>query len=220
MVAEGPQTLGVVYLKDVVKGGIKERFAELRRMGIRTVMITGDNVLTATAIAAEMASQVLVVTTPDVLALRGVRRMRELWKRLAVREDEDVKIVLNQASRRREIQPDLARKVVGDTMTQTTIPADFNALEAARAFAYDSQLGPANHLGYEIVAFIDPSGRGDPPGSLALAGRAIPVESIGPEARGLPTWLGQPHVVVALELEEMARREAFIESLSLRYGGI
>ena len=73
----------------------------------------------------------IVVTTPDVLALRGVRRMRELWKRLGVREDEDVKIVLNRASRRREIQPDLARKVVGETMAQTTIPADFNALEAA-----------------------------------------------------------------------------------------
>ena len=58
------------------------------------------------------------MTTPDVLALRGVRRMRELWKRLGVREDEDVKIVLNRASRRREIQPDLARKVVGEHMVQ------------------------------------------------------------------------------------------------------
>ena len=46
-------TLGVIYLKDVVKGGIKERFAQLRKMGIRTVMITGDNPLTAAAIAAE-----------------------------------------------------------------------------------------------------------------------------------------------------------------------
>jgi K+-transporting ATPase ATPase B chain len=45
--------LGVVELKDIVKGGIKERFAELRRMGIKTVMITGDNRLTAAAIAAE-----------------------------------------------------------------------------------------------------------------------------------------------------------------------
>ena len=78
-----------------------------------------------------MASLVVVVTTPDVLALRGVRRMRDLWKRLSVREDDDMRIVLNRASRRREIQPDLARKVVGDTMAQTTIPADFNALEAA-----------------------------------------------------------------------------------------
>src|SRR5690606_8402499 len=53
VVAEGKQVLGVVELKDVVKGGIEERFAELRRMGIRTVMITGDNRLTAAAIAAE-----------------------------------------------------------------------------------------------------------------------------------------------------------------------
>ena len=43
VVAEGPRVLGVIELKDIVKGGIKERFAELRRMGIRTVMITGDN---------------------------------------------------------------------------------------------------------------------------------------------------------------------------------
>jgi K+-transporting ATPase ATPase B chain len=52
-VAEGDKVLGIVTLKDVVKGGIKERFAELRAMGIRTVMITGDNPLTAAAIAAE-----------------------------------------------------------------------------------------------------------------------------------------------------------------------
>jgi potassium-transporting ATPase ATP-binding subunit len=45
--------LGVIHLKDIVKGGIQERFAELRRMGIKTVMITGDNPLTAAAIAAE-----------------------------------------------------------------------------------------------------------------------------------------------------------------------
>ncbi|MDZ4870389.1 MAG: potassium-transporting ATPase subunit KdpB [Alphaproteobacteria bacterium] len=52
-VAKGGQVLGIVHLKDVVKGGVKERFAELRRLGIRTVMITGDNALTAAAIAAE-----------------------------------------------------------------------------------------------------------------------------------------------------------------------
>ena len=53
VVAEGSKVLGVVELKDVVKGGIKERFAQLRKMGIRTVMITGDNPMTAAAIAAE-----------------------------------------------------------------------------------------------------------------------------------------------------------------------
>jgi K+-transporting ATPase ATPase B chain len=53
VVADGAQVLGVIQLKDIVKGGIRERFAELRRMGIKTVMITGDNPLTAAAIAAE-----------------------------------------------------------------------------------------------------------------------------------------------------------------------
>ena len=53
VVSENKDVLGVIHLKDIVKGGIKERFAHLRKMGIRTVMITGDNQLTATAIAAE-----------------------------------------------------------------------------------------------------------------------------------------------------------------------
>ncbi|MBP1679077.1 MAG: kdpB 2, partial [Bacteroidetes bacterium] len=52
-VADGKELLGVIHLKDVVKGGIRERFARLRRMGIKTVMITGDNAVTAAAIAAE-----------------------------------------------------------------------------------------------------------------------------------------------------------------------
>ena len=53
VVADGAKALGVIHLKDIVKGGIKERFADLRRMGIKTVMITGDNPMTAAAIAAE-----------------------------------------------------------------------------------------------------------------------------------------------------------------------
>jgi K+-transporting ATPase ATPase B chain len=53
VVAENKQVLGVIHLKDIVKGGIKQRFAQLRKMGIRTVMITGDNPQTAAAIAAE-----------------------------------------------------------------------------------------------------------------------------------------------------------------------
>ena len=67
VVADGPRVLGVVHLKDVVKGGIRERFAELRRMGIRTVMITGDNPLTAAAIAAEAGvDDFLAQATPEM----------------------------------------------------------------------------------------------------------------------------------------------------------
>jgi K+-transporting ATPase ATPase B chain len=66
VVADGTRVLGVVELKDIVKGGIKERFAELRRMGIRTIMITGDNRLTAAAIAAEAGvDDFLAEATPE-----------------------------------------------------------------------------------------------------------------------------------------------------------
>ena len=60
------RALGVINLKDIVKGGIKERFAELRGMGIKTVMITGDNPLTAAAIAAEAGvDDFLAQATPE-----------------------------------------------------------------------------------------------------------------------------------------------------------
>lgn len=66
VVADGGRVMGVVELKDIVKGGIKERFAELRRMGIKTVMITGDNKLTAAAIAAEAGvDDFLAEATPE-----------------------------------------------------------------------------------------------------------------------------------------------------------
>jgi potassium-transporting ATPase ATP-binding subunit len=65
-VARDGKLLGVIYLKDIVKGGIRERFSELRRMGIRTVMITGDNPLTAAAIAAEAGvDDFLAQATPE-----------------------------------------------------------------------------------------------------------------------------------------------------------
>jgi len=73
-VAEGHDILGVIHLKDVVKGGIKERFAQLRAMGIRTVMITGDNPLTAAAIAAEAGvDDFLAQATPEM----KLKRIRE-----------------------------------------------------------------------------------------------------------------------------------------------
>jgi K+-transporting ATPase ATPase B chain len=65
-VAKDGRLLGIVHLKDIVKGGIRERFAELRRMGIRTIMITGDNPMTAAAIAAEAGvDDFLAQATPE-----------------------------------------------------------------------------------------------------------------------------------------------------------
>ncbi|MET0285630.1 MAG: potassium-transporting ATPase subunit KdpB [Polyangiales bacterium] len=74
VVAEGKRVLGVVELKDIVKGGIKEKFAELRRMGIRAVMVTGDNPLTAAAIAAEAGvDDFIAEATPE----QKLERIRE-----------------------------------------------------------------------------------------------------------------------------------------------
>ena len=66
VVAEGAKALGVIHLKDIVKGGMRERFAQMRQMGIQTVMITGDNPLTAAAIAAEAGvDDFLAQATPE-----------------------------------------------------------------------------------------------------------------------------------------------------------
>ncbi|WP_447979843.1 potassium-transporting ATPase subunit KdpB [Candidatus Nitrospira bockiana] len=66
VVAEGGKVLGVIHLKDIVKGGIKDRFAQLRHMGIKTIMITGDNPLTAAAVAAEAGvDDFLAQATPE-----------------------------------------------------------------------------------------------------------------------------------------------------------
>jgi K+-transporting ATPase ATPase B chain len=83
-VADGNRLLGIVHLKDIVKAGIRERFGELRRMGIRTVMITGDNPLTAASIAAEAGvDDFLSEATPeDKLAL--IRKEQEGGKLVAM----------------------------------------------------------------------------------------------------------------------------------------
>jgi len=87
VVADGARPLGVVHLKDIVKGGIRERFAELRAMGIRTVMITGDNPLTAAAIAAEAGvDDYLAQATPED-KLRLIRREQQDGKLVAMTGD-------------------------------------------------------------------------------------------------------------------------------------
>ncbi|WP_273429078.1 potassium-transporting ATPase subunit KdpB [Chitinibacter tainanensis] len=87
LVAENQRVLGVIELKDIVKGGIKERFAELRAMGIKTVMITGDNPLTAAAIAAEAGvDDFLAEATPEAkLAL--IRQTQAEGKLVAMTGD-------------------------------------------------------------------------------------------------------------------------------------
>lgn len=87
VVAEHNHVLGVVQLKDIVKGGIRERFAELRRMGIKTVMITGDNPLTAAAIAAEAGmDDFLAQATPET-KLKLIRELQSGGRLVAMTGD-------------------------------------------------------------------------------------------------------------------------------------
>jgi len=87
VVAEGSRVLGVIQLKDIVKGGIRERFAELRTMGIKTVMITGDNPLTAAAIAAEAGvDDFLAEATPET-KLRLIRELQTGGRLVAMTGD-------------------------------------------------------------------------------------------------------------------------------------
>ncbi len=74
VVADGKNIVGVVHLKDVVKGGIKERFSQLRAMGIKTVMITGDNPLTAAAIAAEAGVDDFMAQATPETKLKRIRQ--------------------------------------------------------------------------------------------------------------------------------------------------
>ncbi len=87
LVSDGARLLGIIELKDVVKGGIRERFGELRRMGIKTVMITGDNPLTAAAIAAEAGvDDFLAEATPEA-KLRLIREHQSQGQLVAMTGD-------------------------------------------------------------------------------------------------------------------------------------
>ncbi|MFO0977042.1 MAG: potassium-transporting ATPase subunit KdpB [Planctomycetaceae bacterium] len=87
VVTEGNRALGAVYLKDIIKGGMRERFQQLRAMGIRTVMITGDNPLTAAAIAAEAGvDDFLAQATPE-MKLNYIRQCQSGGRLVAMTGD-------------------------------------------------------------------------------------------------------------------------------------
>ncbi len=110
-VAKDGRALGVIHLKDIVKGGIRERFSELRRMGIRTIMITGDNPMTAAAIAAEAGvDDFLAQATPED-KLRLIRNEQAKGKLVAMCGDGT-----NDA-------PALAQADVGVAMNTGTVAA-------------------------------------------------------------------------------------------------
>lgn len=87
VVAEGKDILGVIHLKDIVKGGIRERFAQLRQMGIKTIMVTGDNPLTATAIAGEAGVDDFLANAKPEDKLKLIRQLQSQGHLVAMTGD-------------------------------------------------------------------------------------------------------------------------------------
>jgi pilus assembly protein CpaE len=79
----------------------------------------------------EMADTALLVTTPDVVAVRGAKRAVRMWDRLQVRKAEETTVVVNRHSRGTEIQPALIQKITGTGVAATVIPANFKELQGA-----------------------------------------------------------------------------------------
>ena len=87
VVSDNNQVLGIIHLKDIVKGGIKERFTELRKMGIKTLMVTGDNPLTAGAIAAEAGVDDFVAQATPEIKLQRIRDEQKKGRLVAMTGD-------------------------------------------------------------------------------------------------------------------------------------
>ncbi|WP_103938194.1 AAA family ATPase [Thermomonospora echinospora] len=105
--------------------------AALRSRYDLVVIDCGSHMFDGNAVAVELADRVLVTCTPDLPSLRGAKRLGRLWDRLGIRKEEDASAVFVRHHKRNEIQPDLARKMLGMPLLAVTVPADFRALEEA-----------------------------------------------------------------------------------------
>lgn len=94
------------------------------------VIDCGSQLQGASAAAIEMADTALLVTTPDVIAVRGAKRVVRMWERLQIRKAEDTVTLVNRFIRNTEIQPQLIEKITGTTTANTAVPANFKELQS------------------------------------------------------------------------------------------
>ena len=117
-------------LAEDVTGTVAQRVLGALRSMFDTVVVDVGSVATeASTFAVELSDDVLVVTTPDIPALRAAKRLLRLWSRLEVCKPDDALLVVNRASRDNEVQPGLVGRIIGAPVAKTTIPARFRKLE-------------------------------------------------------------------------------------------
>ncbi|MFE5492378.1 CpaE family protein [Streptomyces virginiae] len=143
------------------------------------VVDCGTQVTGANAAAVEMADVAVLVTTPDVIAVRAAKRMVRLWERLQVRKAEDTSVVVNRWSKHTEIQPALIEKITKTRATRTPVPAAFKELQAVvdagrvqdldnRSTVKQALWTLAGELGLLAAAPDTPPPAGPPGGALTL----------------------------------------------------
>jgi pilus assembly protein CpaE len=117
--------------EDTTARAARQILAAVRSRYDVVIVDCGSHMAEANAMAVELADQVLITSTPDLPSLRGAKRLTRLWRRLDIRKEDDVSIVLVRQDRRNEIQPDLARKMLDSPLLGVAVPAVFRALEEA-----------------------------------------------------------------------------------------
>lgn len=116
--------------EDVTDRAARQIVSALRSRYEVVVIDCGAQLGGAGAAAVEMADTALLVTTPDVVAVRGAKRAVRMWDRLQIRKAEETTVVVNRHTRSTEIQPPLIRKITGTVVAATAIPAHFKELQA------------------------------------------------------------------------------------------
>ncbi|MEU0673181.1 AAA family ATPase [Streptomyces sp. NPDC006172] len=117
--------------EEVTDRAARQIVSALRSRYEVVVVDCGAQLAGAGAAAVEMADRALLVTTPDVVAVRGAKRAVRMWDRLQIRKAEETTVVVNRHGRGTEIQPALIQRITGTAVAATTVPANFKELQAA-----------------------------------------------------------------------------------------
>lgn len=115
--------------EDVDDRAARQTLSALRSRYDVVVLDCGSQVTTPNAAAVELADVALLVTTPDVISVRGAKRMLRLWDRLQIRKAEDTVVLVNRLTRNTEIQPSIIARATGTTVARTAVPAAFKELQ-------------------------------------------------------------------------------------------
>ncbi|MEU8822502.1 P-loop NTPase [Streptomyces sp. NPDC048636] len=164
--------------EEVTDRTARQVIAALRSRFELVVVDCGTQMTSAGAAVVETADVALLVTTPDVVAVRAAKRMVRLWDRLQVRKAEDTVTVVNRHTRQAEIQPQLVARATGTTVARTAIPAGFKELQPAvdsgrmqdldaKSAVKQALWGLAGELGLVDAASAGANGGGRPGGRRA-----------------------------------------------------